>query len=180
MFDFIRPIFRNLFKKPVTRAYPFFVRDSFANARGHISGIDDTCIYCGICEKKCPADAIKVDKQNKIWNLDQYKCVVCNVCVEVCPKHCINMDTHHKTAEYKKAIVTIAKPQVESAETTAPKKIVGIDKEACVYCTLCAKKCPQEAITVSREDKTWAIDQDKCVNCMICVDKCPKKCIITE
>ena len=50
----------------------------------------------------------------------------------------------------------------------------------CKGCTLCAKKCPQEAITVSREDKTWAIDQDKCVNCMICVDKCPKKCIITE
>ena len=38
-----------------------------------------------------------------------------------------------------------------------------MDPEKCVYCTLCAKKCPQGAIEVDRKEKTWKLDSEKCV-----------------
>ena len=47
----------------------------------------------------------------------------------------------------------------------------------CVYCGLCAKKCPREAITVERSQKLWKLDQNLCVSCGLCVKNCPKKCI---
>jgi len=46
-----------------------------------------------------------------------------------------------------------------------------IDEEACNGCTLCAKKCPQEAIT-GKKKKPHKIDQDKCIKCGICYDVC--------
>ena len=36
-----------------------------------------------------------------------------------------------------------------------------MDPGKCVYCTLCAKKCPQSAITVDRQAKTWKLDDEK-------------------
>ena len=49
--------------------------------------------------------------------------------------------------------------------------------EGCVFCGLCAKNCPEEAITVDRPNKSWTVDTDKCVLCGKCVSKCPKKCL---
>lgn len=51
------------------------------------------------------------------------------------------------------------------------------DTSACVFCTLCAKKCPQSAITVDRAAKTWKLDEDSCVGCGVCAATCPKKCL---
>ena len=45
----------------------------------------------------------------------------------------------------------------------------------CVFCTLCAKKCPAGAITVDRAEKKWEIDRDACVKCGVCIQACPKK-----
>lgn len=183
MFEFIRPIFKNLFHKPSTRNYPAQTRVPFEGGRGCIDGIDaDKCIFCGLCEKKCPADAIKVDRAERIWKINRYKCVICNVCVEICPKKCINMSNIHLKPEYAKEILTISGPKKEAktADTPTGSNITGIDAEKCVYCTLCAKKCPVDAITVNRAEKTWEIDQEKCIKCMECVKVCPKKCINTD
>ena len=51
------------------------------------------------------------------------------------------------------------------------------DASHCVYCTLCAKKCPQEAIQVERASKTWKLDGEKCIGCGLCAASCPKKCL---
>jgi ech hydrogenase subunit F len=48
-------------------------------------------------------------------------------------------------------------------------------KENCVYCTVCAKKCPTGALTVNRAQKKWAIDRLLCITCGYCVEACPKK-----
>ena len=47
----------------------------------------------------------------------------------------------------------------------------NIDEEKCVGCTLCAKKCPAEAITGELK-KAHTIDQSKCIKCGACMDAC--------
>ena len=42
------------------------------------------CMACGICLKKCPAEAIDGGKK-KIHIIDQEKCTKCGTCFEVCP-----------------------------------------------------------------------------------------------
>ena len=47
-------------------------------------------------------------------------------------------------------------------------------KDNCVYCNVCAKKCPTGAIFMNRAQKKWAIDRLRCITCGYCVDVCPK------
>ena len=95
--NLLRNIFQNLFGTPATRMYPFTKRTPPEGARGHITMNPDVCVYCGICGKKCPSNAIVTEREPKSWTLDPYKCIVCNVCVEVCPKKCIYMSTEHRS-----------------------------------------------------------------------------------
>lgn len=48
-------------------------------------------------------------------------------------------------------------------------------KDSCVYCNVCAKKCPTGAILVNRMQKKWAIERLRCISCGYCVEACPKK-----
>ena len=52
------------------------------------------------------------------------------------------------------------------------------DPAKCVYCTICARKCPAGALTVDRAAKTWALDEGLCVGCGTCAEACPKKAIV--
>lgn len=52
------------------------------------------------------------------------------------------------------------------------------DPDKCVYCTICAKKCPAGALEVDRANKTWKLDEDLCVGCGTCAGVCPKKAIL--
>ena len=77
-----------------------------------------------------------------------------------------------------------AKPEEKAAEAAAPAvqprddgKPVQ-DPAKCVYCTICAKKCPAGALTVDRAAKTWTLDEDLCVACGTCAGVCPKKAIV--
>jgi formate hydrogenlyase subunit 6/NADH:ubiquinone oxidoreductase subunit I len=114
MFDMIGNIFKNLGKGPATRLYPFEKREPFRASRGRVKGVEiDKCIFCGICSKKCPADAIKVDRNAKTWEINPFKCVICGVCSEVCPKKCIMMD---------EAYTTVASVKDNLKYTQAPKE----------------------------------------------------------
>jgi NADH-quinone oxidoreductase subunit F len=46
-----------------------------------------------------------------------------------------------------------------------------IDPKKCTGCTLCAKGCPQEAIT-GEAKKPHTIVQERCIRCGICLDRC--------
>ncbi|MFA5928760.1 MAG: 4Fe-4S dicluster domain-containing protein [Candidatus Margulisiibacteriota bacterium] len=95
LFVIFKTIIRSLCSKPATLMYPFVLRKYTANARGSISIKISDCIYCGICQKKCPTNAITVYRDNKAWEIDRLKCISCNCCVEVCPKKCLLMDTQY-------------------------------------------------------------------------------------
>lgn len=52
----------------------------------------------------------------------------------------------------------------------------NIDKDRCIGCSLCARKCPTNCISGSREEK-FTIHQIDCVKCGNCFDVCPVKAI---
>ncbi|MCB5230636.1 MAG: NADH-quinone oxidoreductase subunit NuoF [Candidatus Cloacimonas sp.] len=53
-----------------------------------------------------------------------------------------------------------------------------IDKDKCIGCSLCARKCPTKCISGSREEK-YTIHQIDCVKCGTCMEVCPVKAIST-
>jgi Pyruvate/2-oxoacid:ferredoxin oxidoreductase delta subunit len=53
----------------------------------------EKCLACGICEKKCPVEAIK--KDGKVI-IDRDRCIGCGVCSRFCPKNCISMERKKK------------------------------------------------------------------------------------
>ena len=144
------------------------------------------------------------DKITRTFNLGS--CTFCSHCADFCTTHAIELtdDYHMVATKPEDLIVTgtfIKKPPVRKtppkppvngaaakpAETeTAPACAVAPrddgkpvnDPSKCVYCGICAKKCPMEAITVDRATKTWKLDEDKCIACGTCANSCPKKCIV--
>lgn len=48
---------------------------------------DVSCIGCGLCVKKCPADAIHVVEFRAV--IDYERCLSCGACGDVCPRHAI-------------------------------------------------------------------------------------------
>lgn len=103
-FKMVKTIFKNIFSKPSTRRYPFVQREPFKGARGHIEVDIDQCIFCGICSKQCPTNAITVDKDEKSWAIDKYKCIICEYCTEKCPRKCISSKADYSKSSYEKGI----------------------------------------------------------------------------
>lgn len=92
-------ILKSFFKKPATLMYPKIKRQFFVKSRGKISIVIEECIFCGMCQKKCPASAILVERTKKKWEIDRLSCVSCNACVEVCPKKCLSMENFYAGAQ---------------------------------------------------------------------------------
>jgi ech hydrogenase subunit F len=55
-----------------------------------------------------------------------------------------------------------------------------IDINACIFCGICARKCPSIALSVNKSDKSWEVDIFKCIVCGECVVVCPVKCLKME
>lgn len=87
---------RNLVSKPATRRYPYEIRPRFDGARGSIVYDVATCNYCMLCMRRCPAAAITVSREDRIWAIEHLTCVSCNACVEVCSKKSLSMSKESK------------------------------------------------------------------------------------
>lgn len=142
------------------------------------------------------------DKITLTFNLGS--CTFCATCADFCSRKAIELsgDYHMVATKEEDLLVSgsfIKKPPVKKAAPApaakpatpaAPSETPAVevkprddgkpvsDPAKCVYCTLCAKKCPAGAIEVDRANKTWKLDDEKCVACGTCAEACPKKCII--
>ncbi len=104
-------VLSSAFKRPSTRLYPTVPRKWQDSTRGHVEIDPEQCILCGICAKKCPADALTVDKAARTWTIDRMSCVQCRSCVESCPKKCLAMKNEYTSPNAKKVIDTVNIPE---------------------------------------------------------------------
>ena len=102
-------IMQNLFHKPATRKYPFESRLTFERSRGHVIFNSENCVYCGLCARKCPADAIKVDRTNKTIKLNTFRCIICSECITSCPKKSIILSNERIYPAKEKVIFKVSK-----------------------------------------------------------------------
>jgi formate hydrogenlyase subunit 6/NADH:ubiquinone oxidoreductase subunit I len=104
---------RNLFKKPATKMYPVVAPTYTKMSKGHVSCEITDCIFCSLCEKRCPTHAITVSKPDETWTIDNFSCIQCLSCIRNCPKTCLTMDPEYTKAAVKKSLVTVKKPETE-------------------------------------------------------------------
>ena len=100
--NFSKIAFRNLFSKPATRLYPKVPMELKPGARGHIQIDVESCIYCGICARRCPTACIQVNRVDKVWAIERFGCLACGLCVEVCPKKCLTMKEQYTSPKEEK------------------------------------------------------------------------------
>lgn len=93
---------KNLFTRPATRRFPAVVREPFALSRGEIKIEINNCIFCGMCSRRCPSQALSVKKEELSWEIDHLRCVVCRHCVDICPKKCLTQEhlAHEPVVEH--------------------------------------------------------------------------------
>lgn len=68
--------------------------------------VEDTCIGCHLCEKKCPVQAIQLKNGKPLWIKD--KCVLCLGCLHHCPKFAIQYGKYTKKhGQYKHPYINV-------------------------------------------------------------------------
>jgi formate hydrogenlyase subunit 6/NADH:ubiquinone oxidoreductase subunit I len=72
------------------------------------------------------------------------------------------------------------RPLREAHRVTGTRGSIAIDIDACIFCGACAKRCPTDAIVVTKPDRDWTIDRLRCCTCNACVEVCPKKCLVMD
>lgn len=77
--------------KPATRLYPAQKRPPFPGSRGRLVFTTGRCNHCTLCAKKCPTDAIAVDRADKTWEVDYTRCIVCGNCVTACKQSALSL-----------------------------------------------------------------------------------------
>ncbi|MBP5154082.1 MAG: 4Fe-4S binding protein [Lachnospiraceae bacterium] len=175
MFPFLKKAVENLFSRPSTLDYPAKPHDAKPRYRGRIAYDAEKCVNCGSCIKVCSPGAITVEKtpaeggEDITYRFDLTSCTFCGTCEDFCDTGAIRLteDYHMVAADPADLIVsgTHFKAAVAGGLTVSSN---------CIYCTLCARSCPEGAITVDRKTKHWEVDREKCIQCGICIGKCPK------
>lgn len=104
-FSFGKTIIGSVFKKPATLMYPVIPREWEERTRGAISIDGPACIGCGMCQRACPTEAIKVDnKKEGVWSIKRMQCIQCSACVDICPKKCLTMENQYTTPDVVKVV----------------------------------------------------------------------------
>ena len=125
------------------------------------------CYGLGDCEAVCPFDAIHVNPETLIPEVDEEKCTACNKCVVACPKDIIEL---RKQGPRSRRIFVSCVNEDKGAAARRACKV------ACIGCGRCVKECPFDAITMA--NNLAYIDDDKCRLCRKCVAVCPTGSIL--
>ena len=118
-------VLRSLFKKPATLMYPVVPREYTPVTKGHMAIEEEKCIVCGICAKKCPTNAISIDKEARTWSIQRMNCIQCNCCAWACPKDALHMEPQYTAPSTHKVVDTYQAPPKEEKKV-APKEDAAV------------------------------------------------------
>ena len=124
------------------------------------------CLGCGDCVNVCQFDAIHINLETGMAEVEEEKCTACGACVKTCPRKIIEL--RPKGPKGRRMVVTC----VNRDKGVVANKVC---KVSCIACGKCVKVCPFEAITLN--SNLAYIDPEKCKLCRKCEDECPKKAI---
>ena len=125
------------------------------------------CLGCGDCVAACQFDAIHMNPETGLPEVDEEKCVACGACVKACPRHIIEL--RKKGVKGRRVYVQC----VNKDKGVVAKKACEV---ACIGCGKCQKVCQFDAITI--ENNVSYIDFNKCRLCRKCVEECPTNAIV--
>ncbi|MDE2519231.1 MAG: 4Fe-4S dicluster domain-containing protein [Methanocorpusculum sp.] len=94
----LKIILKQFTHKPVTTTFPAEPARHFDATRGHVVLDPSKCTSCTICMKRCPSQAITVDRAAKTWTIDRFRCVICSQCVELCKFGAVSLATEYSTS----------------------------------------------------------------------------------
>lgn len=124
----LKTILKQFSRKPVTTTFPAEPAKHFAGTRGHIVFDPAKCTSCTICMKRCPSQAIVVDRAAKTWTIDMFRCVICGQCVELCKFGVLSLATEYSISATpaergtETIAITYVKPEKPKKETEAAEK----------------------------------------------------------
>ena len=134
---------------------------------GGETGCTFGCLGCGDCVSACQFDAIHMNPETGLPEVDESKCTACGACSKACPRNIIEI--RPKGKNNRRVYVQC----VNKDKGPAVKKACSV---GCIGCGICAKTCTHDAITV--ENNVAYIDFAKCRLCRECEAMCPTGAII--
>lgn len=137
-----------------------------ASLYGGETGCSFGCLGLGDCVDVCLFDAIRINPETMLPEVDEEKCTACGACVKACPKGIIEL---RKQGPKSRRIFVSC---VNKDKGGVAKKACNA---ACIGCSKCQQVCQFDAITI--ENNVAYIDDDKCRLCRKCVSVCPTNAI---
>jgi Na+-translocating ferredoxin:NAD+ oxidoreductase subunit B len=125
------------------------------------------CLGCGDCVEACKFDAIHMNAETGLPEVDEDKCTACGSCVKACPRNIIEL--RPKGPKSRRIYVRC----VNKDKGVVAGKACSV---SCIGCGKCVKVCKFDAITIT--DNLAYIDPDKCRLCRKCEEECPKSAIV--
>lgn len=122
------------------------------------------CLGFGTCAEVCPFDAITMS-EDRLPVIDPEKCTACGACVEACPRDLISLlDSRYTWV-------------LACSSHEKGKAVKAVCETGCIACNLCAKKDPNEAITM--EDNLPVLDYEKADgDFSVAAEVCPMDCYV--
>ena len=150
-----------------------------------------SCTFCSTCADFCTRHSIELTQDYHMIGIEEGDLIVSGTFVKKAVKKPAPKPAAPAAAPAaaeKKADTPAVAPKADAPAAEAAPAAPAIeprgdgkptqDPSKCIYCTICARKCPGEALTVDRKEKIWKLDEDKCVACGTCADVCPKNAIV--
>lgn len=140
---------------------------AIANATsGGETGCTYGCLGCGDCVAACKFDAIHMNTETGLPEVDEEKCTACGACSKACPRSIIEIRLKGKKG--RRMIVKC----VNKDKGPIVNKACAV---GCIACGKCEKVCTFGAITIA--NNVSYIDAEKCKLCRKCEEACPKHTI---